>query len=84
MGRPDIAEVGRRFTSEYQPAGRGRPKGSLNKRTILKAYFEAQEPRPLEEEIQMFLDAVLGKRKARGVRRKQRKKWPRSRRLNKT
>jgi len=73
MGRHDIAEVGKRFTSEYQPAGRGRPKGSLNCRTILKAWLEARTPRPPEEEIQTMLDAVLGKRKARRVRRRLKK-----------
>jgi len=63
MGRANIAECGRRFTSEYQPAGRGRPKGSRNRQTIVRAYFEAQEPRPLEEVIEMLLDEVFGKKR---------------------
>ncbi len=68
MGRANIAECGRRFTSEYQPAGRGRPKGSRNRQTIVRAYFEAREPRPLEEVIEMLLDEVFGK-KRKGRRR---------------
>ena len=70
MGRPEIASCGRRFSSEYQPAGGGRPKGARNLRTILRAYIEAQEPRPVAEEVQIVLDAVFGKRKARRLRRR--------------
>jgi hypothetical protein len=69
MGRSNISECGRRFTSEYQPEGRGRPKGSLNRSTIVRAYFEAQEPRPLEDEIKEFLAAILPKKKPKRRRR---------------
>ncbi len=63
MGRANIAECGRRFTSEYQPAGRGRPKGSLNRQTILRAFLEAQEPRTPEEVIGAILDHVFGRKR---------------------
>ena len=70
MGRSNIAEVGKRFSSEYQPANRGRPKGSLNLRTILRHHLEQQDPPTPEEELQPILDAVFGKRRARRVRRR--------------
>ena len=70
MGWSGISTVGKRFTSEYQPAGRGRPKGSPNLRTILRCYMEAQTPRPVDDQIGEMLDAILGKRKARPVRRR--------------
>ena len=73
MGWSGIASVGKRFSREYQPAGRGRPKGSPNLRTILRRYMEAQEPRPVDEQIGEWLDAILGKRKARPVRRRMKK-----------
>jgi hypothetical protein len=65
MGRANIAECGRRFTSEYQPAGRGRPKGSLNRQTILRAYLEEREPPAPEEVIRIILDEVFGKKRTR-------------------
>jgi hypothetical protein len=68
MGRANIAECGRRFTSEYQPAGRGRPKGSRNRQTILRAYLEEREPPEPEEVIKVILDHVFGK-KRKGRRR---------------
>jgi hypothetical protein len=70
MGRSNIAEVGKRFSSEYQPTKRGRPKGSLNSRTILRRYLEQQEPLTPEKRLQQILDAVSGKRRARRVRRR--------------
>ena len=70
MGRPDIAEVGKRFSSEYQPEGRGRPKGSPNLRTVVRRYFEEQEPRPLDAEIDILLDRILGPRAARRAKRR--------------
>lgn len=70
MGRSNIAEVGRRFSSEYQPAKRGRPKGSLNSQTILRHYLEQLDPPTPEERLQQILDAVFGKRRARRVRRR--------------
>ena len=70
MGRSNIAEVGKRFSSEYQPAKRGRPKGSLNARTIFRHYLEQQDPLTPEEKLQQILDAVFGKRRARRVRRR--------------
>ncbi len=73
MGRANIAECGKRFTSEYQPAGRGRPKGSLNRRTIVRAYFEAQEPPKPEELIQAVLDEIFGKKRKRRKRARKRK-----------
>ncbi len=69
MSRSNISECGRRFTSEYQPARRGRPKGSLNRSTIVRAYFEAQEPRPLEDEIKELLTIILGKKRPKRRRR---------------
>jgi G:T/U-mismatch repair DNA glycosylase len=74
MGRSDVAECGKRFSSEYQPEGRGRPKGSLNRRTMLRRYMEAQEPRTLAAEIQIILDDIFGKQKARRLRRRLRQK----------
>ena len=65
--------MGKRFSREYQPAGRGRPKGSPNLRTVLRAFMEAQEPRPVDEQIGELLDAILGKRRARPVRRRMKK-----------
>jgi hypothetical protein len=65
--------VGKRFSREYQPEGRGRPKGSPNLRTVLRRYFEAMEPRPVDEQIGELLDAILGKRRARPVRRRMKK-----------
>jgi len=75
MGWSGIAGVGKRFSREYQPAGRGRPKGSPNLRTILRRHFEQfeREERPPEEQIGEFLDAILGKKRARPVRRKMKK-----------
>jgi hypothetical protein len=69
MGRADIAECGKRFSSDYQPAGRGRPKGSRNRSTILRAYLKASEPTEPEEMIQALLDVVFGKRKRKKRRR---------------
>lgn len=69
MGRSNIAEVGKRFSSEYQPTKRGRPKGSLNARTIFRVYLEQQDPSTQEEKLQRILDAVFGERRARRVRR---------------
>jgi hypothetical protein len=71
MGRSNISECGRRFTSEYQPAGRGRPKGSLNRSTIVRAYFESQEPRPLEDEIKELLAVIFGKKRPKRRRKAQ-------------
>ena len=73
MGWSGIASVGKRFSREYQPAGRGRPKGSPNLRTVLRAFMEAQEPRPLDEQIGELLDAILGKKRARPLRRTMKK-----------
>lgn len=72
MGWSGISKVGKRFSKEYQPAGRGRPKGSLNSRTILRNYFEqfAREERTTDEQIAEWLDAILGKRRARPIRRR--------------
>lgn len=70
MGWSNIATVGKRFSSEYQPARCGRPKGSPNLRTVLRRYLEAQKPRPLDEQVGQILDAIFGKRKARRVRRR--------------
>lgn len=70
MGRANIAECGRRFTSEYQPAGRGRPKGSRNRSTILRAYMKAMEPPAEEELIQALLDRVFGKKAKRKSKRR--------------
>ena len=69
MGWAGIASVGRRFSREYQPEGRGRPKGSPNLRTVLRRYFE-QDARTPADEIAELLDAILGKRRARPVRRR--------------
>src|SRR5262245_17909373 len=70
MGRHNISETGRRFSSEYQPAKRGRRKGSLNRATILRCYLE-REQAP-EEIIDQILVAVFGKRGMRRMRRKTR------------
>ena len=69
MGRSNIAEVGKRFSSEYQPSNRGRPKGSLNYRTIFRHYLEQMDPPTPEEKLLQILDAVFGKRRGRRVRR---------------
>lgn len=66
MGRSNIAEVGKRFSSEYQPVNRDRPKGSLNARTIFRHYLEQQDPPTSEEKLQQILDAVYGKPIERG------------------
>ncbi|PYS94313.1 MAG: hypothetical protein DMF64_01615 [Acidobacteria bacterium] len=72
MGRSNIAEVGKRFSTEHQPAGRGRPKGSRNYKTILRERLQAQEPATPEEVIEEILETVFGKRRARrSVRRRQ-------------
>lgn len=71
MGRSDIAQFGKRFSSEYQPASRGRPKGSLNKRTILRAYLEERDAP--EEIITAFLEEVFGRKTARRIRRRRRR-----------
>ena len=70
MGRANIFEVGKRFSSEYQPAHRGRKKGSRNFRTIAREYFRAMEPETTEEKLNALLDAIFGKKRARRVRRK--------------
>jgi hypothetical protein len=70
MGRSNISEVGRRFSSTYQPRKRGRPKGSLNSRTIFRLYLEQHDPPTPEKQLQQILDAVFGKRRARRVRRR--------------
>ncbi|HZE72956.1 MAG TPA: hypothetical protein VE135_25870 [Pyrinomonadaceae bacterium] len=70
MSRTNIAEVGKRFSSEYQPAKRGRPKGSLNSRTILRLYLEQQDPPTAQEVIDQILNAAFGKRRARRIRRR--------------
>ena len=69
MGREDIAEVGKQFSSEYQPAGRGRPKGSLNKQIILRHYLEERVPEDVIEQmmggqfsVSGLLDACVGGR----------------------
>lgn len=67
MGRSNIAEVGKRFSSEYQPANRGRPKGSLNKQTILRHWLEDSDTP--EKIIEQILLAVFGKKRARRMRR---------------
>jgi hypothetical protein len=69
MGRADIANYGKRFSTEYQPARRGRPKGSLNRRTILRAWLTEREPTQ-PELIEALLVEVFGKRKARRIRRR--------------
>ncbi len=69
MGRAYISESGRRFTSEYQPANRGRPKGSLNRRTILRAWIEAAVPQEPEATIQAMLNVVFEKKKGKRRRR---------------
>jgi phosphoserine phosphatase len=77
MGRSDIAECGKRFSSEYQPAGRGRPKGSLNYRTRMEEYFKQfadEDARTPESELRRVMDEIFGKRKARRLRRRLRKK----------
>ena len=42
--KTDIIEDGKatRFSSDNQPAGRGRPKGSKNRSTVLKAWLETK------------------------------------------
>jgi hypothetical protein len=74
MGRSDIANYGKRFSTEYQPAGRGRPKGSLNRQTIVRAYFAATEPRTPELVIEAILVEIFGPREARKYRRR-RARW---------
>jgi hypothetical protein len=74
MGRQDIAQCGKRFTSEYQPARRGRPKGSLNRQTILRAWLEEREPPTPEEVICAILEEVFGRKTARRVFRRRVKK----------
>jgi hypothetical protein len=69
MGRPNIAETGKRFTSEYQPAGRGRPKGSLNKRTVLQHYLR-DECEATERVINQICVIVFGPQRARKMRKR--------------
>ncbi|MDQ3255608.1 MAG: hypothetical protein M3R15_17200 [Acidobacteriota bacterium] len=72
MSRPEIVNCGRRFSAEYQPAGRGRPKGSRNRQTILRAYLEAMEPPTAGEVIDAFLEEVFGRRDGRRLARRRR------------
>jgi len=69
MGRPNIAETGKRFTSEYQPAGRGRPKGSLNRRTVLQRYLR-DDCEATEQVINQICVIVFGPRQARKMRKR--------------
>lgn len=69
MGRANIAEVGKRFSSDYQPTGRGRPKGSLNKRTILASYLR-DEFDASEQIINQILLIVFGPKQARKMRKR--------------
>jgi len=67
MGRSNISEVGRRFSSEYQPANRGRKKGSRNRRTILRDYLRDECDTP-SQVIEQFIIAAFGKPRARRMR----------------
>lgn len=69
MPRPDIAEVGKRFSSEYQPTRRGRPKGSLNKRTRLENYL-SEECMATERVINQICVIVFGPKEARKMRKR--------------
>jgi hypothetical protein len=69
MPRSDIAEVGKRFSSEYQPARRGRPKGSLNKRTRLENYLQ-DECMATERVINQICVIVFGPKEARKMRKR--------------
>jgi hypothetical protein len=42
MGRANIKDDGKRFSKDYQPANRGRPKGAKSRSTILKKWLEAK------------------------------------------
>lgn len=72
VSRPDIVNCGRRFSSEYQPERRGRPKGSRNRKTILRAYLEAQEPPTPGRVIDAVLEEVFGRRVGRRLARRRR------------
>lgn len=77
MGRANIAECGKRFSSEYQPAGRGRPKGSKNRCTILQEYFAQfaeADSRTTADDLRRVMDDIFGPRKARRRRRRLKKK----------
>jgi hypothetical protein len=69
MGRPNIAEVGKRFSSKYQPAGRGRPKGSLNRRTMLENYLR-DDCEATERVINQICVVVFGPKAARKMRKR--------------
>lgn len=69
MGRSNISEVGKRFSSQYQPGGRGRPKGSLNKRTILQNYLR-DDCEATEQVINQICVIVFGPRQARKMRKR--------------
>ncbi len=67
MGRPNIAEVGKRFSSEYQPANRGRKPGSRNRKTILQEFLR-DDLDATEVEINRLLLVVFGPQQARKMR----------------
>lgn len=69
MGRPDISNVGKRFSSEYQPANRGRKKGVPNKKTRLKEFLR-EELDAAAHEIDQICLIVFGPVEARKMRKR--------------
>lgn len=69
MGRPNIAEVGKRFSGEYQPANRGRKKGVRNKQTVLREFLRDQLD-ATESDINNLCIAVFGPKQARKMRKR--------------
>jgi len=69
MGRSNISEVGKRFSSEYQPANRGRKKGVRNRQTVLREFLR-DELDATERDINNLCIAVFGPKQARKMRKR--------------
>jgi hypothetical protein len=67
MARSNISEVGKRFSSEYQPANRGRKKGIPKKETVLRRFL-AEELDGVAHEIDQICRIVFGPKQARKMR----------------
>ena len=69
MGRSNISEVGKRFSSEYQPTNRGRKKGVPNKQTMLKRFLADEMDATAEGGNNICL-IVFGPKEARKLRKR--------------
>jgi hypothetical protein len=69
VGRANIANAGKRFSSEYQPASRGRKKGVPNRKTMLRQFLR-DELDAAAHEIDQICLIVFGPKEARKMRKR--------------